>query len=92
MQIEHDPKEGRRDYRPELLIYGAIAVPLYVSTRGWPVRGWLDHLAIFLFLCLLWWLLSPGVRRHSSHEGAGDGFAFRFGKALGRVLRRPRRT
>lgn len=91
MQIDHDPNEGRRDYRPEILIYGAIAVPLYVSTRGWPVRGWLDHLAIFLFLCLLWWLLIPSrgnaLLDGHSHQNAGNGIAFRLGKLLNRVRR-----
>ena len=86
MQIDHDPNEGLKDLRPVVFGYAAMMTPLYVWTRGWPATGWLDHLALILFLCLLWWLLSPGVRRHSGHEGAGDGFAFRFGKALGSVL------
>ncbi len=90
MQIDHDPKD-RRDIRPEILGYAAIATPLYVWTHGWPAHGWPDHLALFLFLCLLWWLLSPGVRREAGHDGPRQGFAFRLGQLLKGVLRPLRR-
>lgn len=86
MQIEHEPE--RPDLRPQIFALACVMTPLYVWTRGWPVSGWLDHLALGLFLIFLWWLLSPGVRRQTGHDGAGNGFAFRFGKTLGRILRR----
>lgn len=65
--------------------------------------GWMDKLALILFLPFLAWLVADWMKRDADsgrdslpdngvHKHPGDGFAFRLGKSLNRVFRRLRRT
>jgi len=59
---------------------------IIISQRGLPLGfGWLDAVALGLFFLLLGHLVTTD-HDAGSHESAGDGFAFRAGKALKRIL------
>lgn len=58
-------------------------------------HGWLDTAAFILFLFFFAWLLTgrrSSLESAEGHESAGQGFAFRLGKALNRILRGRRRS
>jgi hypothetical protein len=72
---------------PVVAVLGfSIAIYLYTHDVS-HITGWLDWTALGLFVLLLGWLLSPArLVNADSHESAGNGIAFRCGKALKRVL------
>lgn len=92
--VEHDPNErDPQENRWALYLYGAtmlgISMALAAGRRETLDFGYLDYTAIGLFLLLVAWLLLPDNPRR--HESPGNGFAFRLGKKLKRVLNHGRR-
>ena len=93
--IEHDEGEFRR---PILAAIWAIRIQIFVLVGiGFAILQYYRSPNSFdiwnvpfviLWLCLLAWLIPPRVPLvdASGHEGARDGFAFRIGKSLKRVL------
>lgn len=66
----------------------SIALAGYFGRNGIPNFDWLDWTCIVLTFTLVGWLLSGGDRPVDAdgHESTGEGFAFRLGKKLNRVL------
>lgn len=65
---------------------------IIISQRGLPHGfGWLDAVALGLFFLLLGHLVTTD-HDAERHERTGDGFAFRCGKALKRILNNRRRN
>jgi hypothetical protein len=64
---------------------GVIVIGLQGIPRG---TSWLD--GVFFGIWAL--LLAYCLRDTEGHEGTGDGFAFRMGKALKRILHNRRRN
>lgn len=77
---------------PTVAVLG-FSVAIYIGTHDVShITGWMDWTALFLWVLLLGWLLSPTRQVDAeSHESTRNGFAFRCGKALHRVLHHRRR-
>lgn len=69
----------------------AATSAVFILPRYEQQWDWRDYSAIALVVLLLWWFLAPlqrpSLEGPNAHEGTGDGFAFRLGKALNRVWR-----
>lgn len=70
---------------------GIGVASIAVKGGDWPVMDWRDYTAFAVLGLLLLWLLTPRRVRADAHESAGNGIAFRFGKALNRIFRRRNR-
>lgn len=64
-----------------------FSTTIYLFTHELPPMGWPDYAGFAVWILLLGWCLSPArLLDADSHEGAGNGIAFRCGKALKRIL------
>ena len=98
--IEHDEGEFRR---PILIALWTARIQIFVLVGigilalGWS-RGQVltipDAVFILLSLVLLAWCIVPSISSiyPDGHESAGQGFAFRMGKALNNILHLRRRN
>jgi len=88
--VKDDENEVGRPAKLTLYIgFLSIAFAGYFSRQGFPSDyGWLDWTCIVGTFALVGWLITSPDRSvdADSHEGAGQGFAFRLGKKLNRVL------
>ena len=81
-----------------LFTYGGIAVAIYIMNHGSLSKyghGPIDFMIFLAFLCIVvafhWPQRQSGTSRRivnsAHHEGTGQGFLFRCGKAFKKVLR-----
>lgn len=76
-----------------VLSMSAVAFAGYASRNKLPPFDYRDGIAFAVLFALLYWCLSERVDADAEgHEGARNGFAFRCGKALKRILHNGRRN
>ena len=67
-----------------------IGLFIYAPRYDQSLWGWIDYVALFLFMLLLSWLAS-GSGETATHHEAGDDTALRLGKLCKRTLGRFKR-
>lgn len=67
-----------------------FTLAIYLYTHELPPMGGLDYAGFAVWLLLLGWCLSP--LNAGGHDAARNGFAFRLGKKLKRILDHRRRN
>lgn len=88
MEIDHDPNEfSYLDLWVRIVVSMGVGVAFSLYRNPLTGMDWRDFTALTLFVFLLSWLLLPVRRKRTKHESAGQGIAFRLGKALNRVWR-----
>lgn len=95
--IEHDPGEFRRPILAAiwsarihlfLMLLIAFVSATYYRLKPFETYDWRNIPFVALWLGLLTWCICPSVPAidANGHQSARDGFAFRLGKKLKRIL------